>query len=280
MIIRHFDHLDKSLHDRLNSLAPLEIMDMTYLPDTCGLMALKEGSAAEPTGLMVYASGKAEELYILWLYVVPEHRREGIATALIDQLKSMCSGRILLKLSSIYADEDDALDDFSYLGFEKTMLQTWEYHLRISDLIRSPIYFKEQYKLCCTLSNASMSEAEAFLRRCLRSGSYSYPDIDPTIYEEDLSCFSRQKNNITAGFLVLKLGSVIHPVALYASRDPEALYLTLNHFVHQVSALYPADTPIVINCYSQASRELIKKLLPQACRNNSCILALDQNTRE
>ena len=89
------------------------------------LAALKNGEVAG--GLAAYELRKFEqersEIYIYDLAVAPEHRREGIATALIQQLKQLVAARAAYVIF-VQADvgDESALAPYSKLGVREDVL--------------------------------------------------------------------------------------------------------------------------------------------------------------
>ena len=89
------------------------------------LAALKNGEVAG--GLAAYELRKFEqarsEIYIYDLAVAPEHRREGIATALIQKLKQLAAARAAYVIF-VQADVGDepALALYSKLGIRENVL--------------------------------------------------------------------------------------------------------------------------------------------------------------
>ncbi len=132
-------------------LDPLHMMRRADLAGGFILGALEEaenGTEDTPAGLLICARME-DMLWIIWMYVLPEYRMQGIGDALLERVARMAEGGGIPRIGAYFCDVDGRAavcpGDEGYFrehGFQEELPLLGEWHSDARTLLGSP-FFKE-----------------------------------------------------------------------------------------------------------------------------------------
>ena len=244
------------------------------LPDEYNLIA--QGKSVTALGLLDRgtACGALTGYYtdditfrITSLYIVPDYRRCGGATALIDVVKSLLSYDSVIEISFTF-EEDDGLSAFlTYCGFLSFTPENLLYKVRLGDIldsIKPLIRSGEEDAPCFAEYDESVLRFASTI--ALKNHFPAPPDgfLSKGI-DKELSTLLYENGSLE-GYLVVDrfAGGELTISGLYTKNNPKHFASLLIGSAMKAREVYERQTTVMLPVISEEGELLLHKLLPDA----------------
>lgn len=245
-----------------------------WLPESLGGDTLVLGAvddAAEPpcaAGLL-QARVTDTELLIEWLYVAPDCRRKGVASALLDRLLDAASreGTLTGIVAVLSQAQDELLAFFDDFGFGMVFREgCGEFRAQLGDL--SPVPQRAVADLRVMPFHALGAGALRAFNAALVQGKAAHCGVPLPLRAEQFdpqSTVCCQGDTVCCLLLVRVRDGRVEVPWLYATPGREsALPLVFNCTLEALQQALPADTPLVFGTLARPGEALAMHLLPDA----------------
>ena len=220
---------------------------------------------------------------IMSLYVAPEFRRKGIATALIEELRSQINGRDMM-IRADYTLEDSEMESlglfFSRSGFSREKIGIpCIYIADLGDLsIDKEEKTENRYAGFMVPFNKIPQKVLSVASNQFRKESNPLPDggfLSEKV-DRNLSYCVFMNGRISAYIAINnKENGYVEIPALWSSlQDPKALMDLLKKSMTALRDKYSPDTRTVMIAISSVSEKIILHLFPQAKQSSFCFISL------
>ncbi len=263
-------------------IEPEMLYPLEYPGRVCLGAAKKEEDHMVPTGILTFDVGQGSgELggfvvaNLTWLYVAEEHRQEGIATELMETFYQIINDTmsetelIPLVCDVPFPEEYNLLCAF---------LEDWGFEFKLTDryILRGPLkHFMENDELLeekkskYVKSFAELTEKEwTELRNLLVDSPENLDYLEsPALYEENVSCVFKKKDQILGAFLIRKVdGSMLIPtfLSIFGAKDPAGIHSMISYAMQSALEHYSEDLEIIIECKSKATANIIAYMYEDA----------------
>lgn len=215
----------------------------------------------------------AHYMELLWIYVEPEFRRMGFATALIVRMMSVVETSEYFV--GMYADyesknqtELDAL--LSAMGFERKKQEWPAYSFRLSDMLRLHELVKKNQDIQRMSGLSRISECTDTMKKQYSNKLYQNEEvnlielpIDWGNYDDDLSCVYSKGREIEGVFLLETDEQRINVAFAYAKNNPYVFsYMLIYSFMKAQEKYKGADSEVTVTVFEDITEKLLKKLVP------------------
>ncbi|MCR5054410.1 MAG: hypothetical protein K6A69_06185 [Lachnospiraceae bacterium] len=230
------------------------------------------GDSSEPEGVLIYELVDAESDKDTKSHVVMAKYNSPEAGKAVQKLYKEDYVYEENIIESFYESEDEKLaDDFATEGFSKDKKESDVVKISLKDtagldLVKKgnpPSYVKSIIEL-------SVAQYRTAIKACLFKGHKGVLEdlayLPMTWFEREVSACSITDGNVDGLFLVRATPSgVLIPVLFFATGPDSVKRLAymLIYSIKKALEKYPPETEVIISRTKKASKEMIKKLLPE-----------------
>lgn len=212
-----------------------------------------------------------DQLEIEWLYVIPERRRQGIATGLIEELQRFISSTgewYPVNARFEVSEQDVSLHRFFLSLPDAEVAYSHErFYVTAEDIRNSPKLHQERTDV--VEMQAFFEREESWQKRVLNTleKTYGYVVEDYESWKEDcvpdLCLYLSMENRLLCGIFVQRAGDQDLELSWLYGQQKRGLFYILGEVVRKAERLFP-ECSLTFETINEQSKRLAEHLFPSA----------------